>query len=135
VCGTQARPCFRAEIRKLKMLLSANLSAGDFLDRLSILQIKSEKGLDVATELIEYQRRLPEFEERGLNSYLRVIKTINLALWDLEDTKRTQVERYSADYSNVSELITQLNDLRFQTKKRIDSYFKSEISEKKSHKE
>jgi len=117
------------------MLLSANLSVGDFLDRLSILQIKSEKGLDVATELIEYERRLSEFEERGLNSYLRIIKPINLVLWDLEDTKRTQVERYSTDYSNVSELITQLNDLRFQTKKRIDSYFKSEISEKKSHKE
>jgi hypothetical protein len=117
------------------MLLSANLSAGDFLDRLSILQIKSEKGLAVATELMEYERRLPDFEERGLNSYLRIIKTINLALWDLEDTKRTQVERYSTDYSNVSELITQLNDLRFQTKKRIDSYFKSEISEKKSHEE
>ena len=56
---------------------------------------------------------------------------MRLASWDLEDTKRTQVERYSTDYSNVSELITQLNDLRFQTKKRIDSYFKSEISEKK----
>ena len=79
------------------MLLSANLSAGDFLDRLSILQIKSEKGLDVAAEISEYERRLPEFEERGLNSYLRIIKVINLSLWDLEDTKRTQVERYSAD--------------------------------------
>jgi hypothetical protein len=117
------------------MQLSANLSAGDFLDRLSILQIKLEKGLDVAAEISEYERRLSEFEERGLNSYLRIIKIINLSLWDLEDTKRTQVERYSVDYSNVSELITQLNDLRFQTKKRIDSYFKSEISEKKSHKE
>ena len=117
------------------MLLSANLSAGDFLDRLSILQIKSENGLDVSNEILEYERQLFEFEEQGLTSYLRVIKSINIALWELEDIKRTQVERYTPQYSNVSELITELNDLRYQTKKRIDKYFKSEISEKKSHKE
>ncbi len=117
------------------MLLSANLSAGDFLDRLSILQIKSEHGLNVSNEMQEYERQLFEFEEQGLHSYLGVIRSINLALWELEDIKRTQVERYTVQYSNVSELITQLNDLRYQTKKRIDSYFKSEISEKKSHKD
>ena len=117
------------------MLLSANLSAGDFLDRLSILQIKSENGLDVSNEILEYERQLFEFEEQGLTSYLRVIKSINISLWELEDIKRTRVERYTPQYSNVSELITELNDLRYQTKKRIDKYFKSEISEKKSHKE
>jgi hypothetical protein len=117
------------------MTLNANLSAGDFLDRLSILQIKSENGLDVSLELQVYERQLFEFEKQGLSSYLGVIKSINLALWELEDIKRTQVERYTPQYSNVSELITQLNDLRYQTKKRIDSYFKSEISEKKSHRE
>lgn len=117
------------------MILSANLSAGDFLDRFSILQIKAENGLNVAVEISEYERQLFEFETRGLDSYLQVIKAINLALWDLEDIKRTKVERGTSEYSNVSELITQLNDLRYQAKKRIDVYFKSEISEKKSHKE
>ncbi len=117
------------------MLLSANLSAGDFLDRLSILQIKSEHLLDAANVIQKYESQLFEFDEQGLTSYLGVIKSINLALWDLEDIKRTKVARYTAEYSNVSELITQLNDLRYQTKKRIDSYFNSEISEKKSHKE
>jgi hypothetical protein len=117
------------------MILSANLSAGDFLDRFSILQIKAENGLNVQLEISEYERQISEFEVRGLESYLRVIKSINLALWDLEDVKRTKVERDTLDYSNVSELITQLNDLRYQAKRRIDIYFKSEISEKKSHKE
>lgn len=117
------------------MLLSANLSAGDFLDRLSILQIKSEHSLDVLKELAEYERQLSSFESNGLAAYLSVIKSINMALWNLEDVKRTSVTRYTEEYSNISELITQLNDLRYQTKKRIDAYFKSEISEKKSHKD
>ena len=117
------------------MILNAEMSAGDFLDRLSILQIKFKHGLGVSFELSEYEQKLPMFEQRGLNSYLPVIMAINLALWDIEDLKRTQVKRYTNDYSNVSELITQLNDLRFQTKKKIDAYFKSEISEQKSHKD
>lgn len=115
------------------MLLHANLSAGDFLDRLSILRIKSDHGLKVERELLEYENQLEKFESRGLLAYQLVIKSINLALWDLEDAKRKEVVRNTIDYSNVSELITQLNDLRFQTKKRIDDYFKSEISEQKSH--
>jgi hypothetical protein len=115
------------------MLLHANLSAGDFLDRLSILRIKSDHGLKVERELLEYENQLEQFESRGLLAYQLVIKSINLALWDLEDAKRKEVVRNTIDYTNVSELITQLNDLRFQTKKRIDDYFKSEISEQKSH--
>ena len=115
------------------MTLNAELSAGDFLDRLSILQIKFDHGLDVSTELNQYKKQLPVFEQHGLDSFFSVIMAINLALWDLEDIKRTKVKRYTNDYSNVSELITQLNDLRFQTKKRIDAYFKSEIREQKSH--
>jgi hypothetical protein len=107
------------------MLLHANLSAGDFLDRLSILKIKSDHGLNVEREMLEYENQLDQFEPRGLYLYQSIIKSINLALWE--------VVRNTLDYNNVSELITQLNDLRFQTKKRIDDYFKSEISEQKSH--
>ena len=43
------------------------------------------------------------------------------------------MERYSKEESDTALLITQLNDLRHETKKRIDIYFQSEITEKKSH--
>ena len=117
------------------MILNANLSAGDFLDRYSILQIKSSHGLEVSDELKTYEAQLNRFESRGLAAFLAIIKSINLQLWALEDEKRNNVSRNTSEYINVSELITLLNDLRYQTKKRIDSYFKSEITEKKSHKE
>lgn len=117
------------------MLLSANVSAGDFLDRLSILRIKESHGLDVATEIAEYEKQLDLFEKRGLTYFMELLLSINRAMWELEDRKRNSVKRKTEDYDNVSELITQLNDIRYQVKKRIDIYFKSEISEKKSHKE
>jgi hypothetical protein len=116
------------------MLLQANLSAGDFLDRYSILLIKKNYGLEVSKEIISYESQLQLFEPRGLEQYLRIIRNLNECLWQLEDSKRTEVIRGSTAYTNVSEMITQINDLRFQTKKAIDTYFKSDLSEEKSHK-
>ena len=110
-------------------------SVGDFMDRLSILEIKRDKGLDVLTELTGFKEIQVLFDQRGFDYYIKIIKSINECLWELEDIKRTGVARYSDDYSDVSTLITQLNDLRHQTKKRIDEYFNSEFTEKKSHKD
>jgi hypothetical protein len=115
------------------MKINTSISAGDFLDRLSILEIKKHNGLNVDIELDGYLVNIKEFEQVGFEVYKSILRQINEQLWVLEDIKRTGVERYSTQYSNVSTLITQLNDLRYQTKKRIDLYFGSEITEMKSH--
>ena len=117
------------------MKISLPSSVGDFMDRLSILEIKRDKGLDVLAEINGFEEIKILFNQRGFDYYMRIIKSINECLWDLEDIKRTKVTRYSDDYSDVSTLITQLNDLRHQTKKRIDEYFNSEFTERKSHKD
>jgi len=119
--------------RTLPMKINTSISAGDFLDRLSILEIKKQNALNVDIELNEYLVNIKEFEQVGFEAYKSILKQINEQLWILEDIKRTSVERYSTQYSNVSTLITQLNDLRYQTKKKIDVYFGSEITEVKSH--
>ncbi len=116
----------------MKIMLPS--SVGDYMDRLSILQIKEEHELDVSIEKSAFEDSLDLLNQRGFDYYLSIIKTINQCLWNLEDEKRTNVSRYSSDYSDVSTLITQLNDLRHHTKKRIDEYFNSEFTEKKSHK-
>ena len=43
------------------------------------------------------------------------------------------LKRYSKKESDIAFLITQLNDLRHETKKRIDAYFGSDFTEMKSH--
>jgi len=114
------------------MSIPVKVSVGDFLDRWSILLIKLEKGLKVEEEIKNYTKQLDaDFQDWGY--YLEVIKTINSQLWELEDRKRKEVERYSPEESNVALLITQLNDLRHETKKRIDIFFNSDFTEKKSH--
>lgn len=110
------------------------ISVGEFLDRLSILEIKAENGLNVSNEISKYVIEKEKLSRRiGFEYYFRLIHTINNSLWKLEDIKRTNVTRYTEEYSDVATLITQFNDLRFQTKKKIDEYFESEISEQKSH--
>ena len=114
------------------MKIDIKISVGDYLDRLSILEIKKYKGLDVSKEMAAYHHRLINLDV-GYQFYLNIIKSINLQLWDLEDIKRKKLERYSKKESDIAMLITQLNDLRHETKKRIDIYLGSEFTEKKSH--
>ena len=114
------------------MNIQIKTSVGDFLDRWSILLIKEQKGLDVEKELSDYTKNLkPDFQDWGY--YLRILEAINGELWELEDVKRKAVDRYSRHASDVAFLITQLNDLRHETKKRIDIFFNSDFTEKKSH--
>ena len=54
-------------------------------------------------------------------------------MWDLEDRKRIGVERYSTEESDVAFIITQLNDLRSEVKKRIDNFYEGDIKEVKSY--
>ena len=116
------------------MKLSVPISVGDFIDRLSILTIKSNKDLPVSDELEEYEQQFTELPAYSRLRYLEMFLAINVQLWELEDRKRSKLlEVGSEEYVEVSELITHLNDLRFQIKKSADKYFRSAISEKKSH--
>jgi hypothetical protein len=113
------------------MKIQIDISMGEYIDRYSILIIKQDEGLDVATELKQYKSL--DLTHPGFDFYLGIMLAINQQLWYLEDIKRKDVERFSKEESNTAFLITQINDLRHETKKRIDIYFGSEITEKKSH--
>jgi hypothetical protein len=111
--------------------IKIDISMGEYIDKYSILIIKQDHELDVSKELEQYESL--DLEYPGFDYYLGIMLAINEQLWDLEDVKRKGVERFSKDESNTAFLITQINDLRHETKKRIDIYFGSEITEKKSH--
>ena len=116
------------------MKLNVPISVGDYLDRLSILRIKEKNGLDVSNELHIYEDLMLNLKETSSGYYVRVFTIINQCLWKLEDEKRDIDLVVGSDkYVEISELITHLNDLRYQIKKSADKHFNSEIQEKKSH--
>ena len=111
--------------------MKVEISTGDFCDRHSILDIKRGNGLEVDRELQQYEIGKPH--DINYMHYFEILKAINSQLWDLEDRKRKYVSRYSTDESDTAFLITQLNDVRARVKKSIDTFYQSDISEKKSH--
>ena len=115
------------------MKITIPISVGDFFDRLSILRIKNNHGLDVELELSQYEQLALTFSSLSAQMYLEIFEEVNLQLWDLEDKKRQPLE--GEEFIEVSNLITHLNDLRYQVKKSADKHFGSEIQEKKSHRE
>ena len=106
------------------------VSYGEYLDRYTILKVKESKGLDVAEELKEYD--LTDFDM--VEYWERLLTELHFMLWVIEDEKRTSCERYTSDYSDLSTLTCQLNDIRHKIKKEIDVFYGSEFTEKKSHK-
>ena len=89
--------------------------------------------MPVEDELQKMEEKNSLFSKIAFSHYLNLMLAINSALWDLEGTKRSGISRAEPAYVEVSELITQLNDLRYVTKRKIDDFFDSEITEKKSH--
>ncbi len=115
------------------MEISISTSASDVLDRYSILKIKHLHDLPVEQELEKLEQVVRLLDEIGREPYLQVLLVLNGLMWELEDKKRKIQDRFSKEYSDISELITQLNDTRALTKRKCDDFFKSSIREVKSH--
>lgn len=116
------------------MKITVPISVGDFIDRYSILQIKYVNGLQVQDEMEQYDKQRDLFSATSFTNYLSMFLAVNERLWKLEDAKRNlDLVVGCDDYIEIAELITHLNDLRYQIKKSADKHFGSEIQEKKSH--
>lgn len=120
-------------------------SIGDLIDRLTILEIKSEKMSDpgkranVARELALLQRQRDErgFVGGALDALARELKETNLALWDIEDRIRNCEKRqdFGSEFIALARSVYQRNDHRALLKRRINDACGSAIVEEKSYDE
>ena len=126
--------------------ISIRISAGESLDRYSILQIKKALMTD-KIKLVNICNELEEFELliRHLFSNIQIIQlyndlyNINKEIWILSEKIRENnfQDYYKLDNrGNISELleIHLKNDIRFQIKKNINNILNSNIIEEKSYK-
>lgn len=115
------------------MKFYTKISVGEFIDRLTILKIKEKNNLDVAIELKNVNEQLSNFPNEYFKFFENILLAINESIWDIENLKRTDIDKYSVFYSDLSTLTTNINDLRHLTKAQIDKFYHSEITEKKNH--
>jgi uncharacterized protein YukE len=119
------------------------VSFGELLDKISILQIKSERISDAA-KLANVQREMQALQHtwqahpasaRDLAGLLAELKAVNERLWDIEDAVRLKErdQAFDAGFVALARSVYQNNDERARIKKAINLALGSGYVEEKSY--
>ena len=127
---------------KLDKIL-AEISAGELIDKITILEIKKakitnkEKLVDVEKELSSLNQTMKKFipDENLINKYKINLKEVNLRLWDIEDGKRLAEKNndFGEKFIELARNVYKFNDERAKIKLAINSALGSNIREVKSY--
>ena len=127
---------------KLDKIL-AEISAGELIDKITILEIKKIKITDtkklkeVDKELISLNNTMKNFikNKSVIVNLKEKLKEINLKLWDIENAKRNAEK--NSDFGNkfieLARNVYKFNDERAKIKSEINLILNSNIKEVKSH--
>ena len=121
----------------------AEISAGELIDKITILEIKKEK-ISNKEKLIEVDKELVSLNEtlkKSINdeskilSFKNDLKNINLKLWDIEDGKRSAEKNNQFDekFIQLARNVYKFNDERAKIKLAINNALGSNIKEVKSY--
>ncbi len=128
--------------RKLDKIL-AEISAGELIDKITILEIKKVKISD-KIKFIEIEKELDSLNitfKNSINDMSEILtlkdelKKINLKLWDIEDGKRLAEKNKNFDdkFIELARNVYKFNDERAKIKLKINQLLGSNIKEIKSH--
>ena len=128
--------------KKMDKIL-AEISAGELIDKITILEIKKEKIsnkeklVEVNKELISLNETLKKSinDESKIFSFKNDLKNINLKLWDIEDGKRSAEKNNQFDekFIELARSVYKFNDERAKIKLAINNALGSNIKEVKSY--
>jgi hypothetical protein len=121
----------------------APISWGELLDKISILQIKSERvhSPDAQKNVRDELDRLNGIAAervRGdawLQETCRRLKVINEKLWDVEDRirEKERIQSFDADFIALARSVYRSNDERAAIKREINLHTGSELIEEKQY--
>ena len=129
-------------VNKLDKIL-AEISAGELIDKITILEIKKikisdeNKLKDVEKELASLNETFKKFipDPSQIKPLIDKLKSINLKLWDIENGKR-EAERnkdFGEKFIDLASSVYKSNDERAKIKLEINNLLGSNIKEVKSH--
>ena len=125
------------------MLLNVQTAPGEFLDRLTILEIKAERLRDAA-KLANVKRELEllratwaesPLSKRDVARLVAELRAVNETLWEIEDRiRRKEAERaFDSDFVELARSVYRTNDRRAAIKRELNVALGSEILEEKSY--
>ncbi len=122
----------------------AEISAGELIDKITILEIKkdkisdTEKLTEVNKELSSLKNTLQKYlpDQKKILDFKESLKNINSKLWDIEDGKRSaeKEKKFDEKFIELARSVYKLNDERAKIKLSINNILGSNIKEVKSHK-
>ena len=127
---------------KLDKIL-AEISAGELVDKISILEIKKTKIIDnnklkdIEKELLSlnvtFKKFIPDLSK--IKPLINSLKSINLKLWDIENGKRLAEKNndFGEKFIELARSVYKTNDERAKIKLEINNILGSNIKEVKSH--
>ena len=124
------------------MIIQAPISAGELLDKLTILNIKMEriKDIDKLNNVMLEQKELKAIADKlpapvGLDVLYKQLFQVNNELWDIEDAKRKheKEQRFDDEFIWLARQVYLRNDYRAKLKKEINMLLGSTIVEEKSY--
>lgn len=129
-------------INKSKKILT-EISAGELLDKLSILEIKLDNIKD-ERKLLEVKKEYKSLEEtkklnieitKDLQKLIDELKKINIELWFIEDKKRIceKNKDFGSVFVELARSVYINNDKRAKIKSDINKFLGSNIREVKSY--
>lgn len=123
--------------------LLVEISPGELLDKLTILQLKSEK-IDVVEKLnnvLNERNILQEtwvkspFASFNVESQIKELYDINSVIWNLEDLLRDKerTKQFDDEFITAARSVYVSNDKRAKIKKEINEILGSNVIEEKSY--
>jgi hypothetical protein len=125
------------------MAITVEVSVGELLDKITILEIKTERMTDpaklanVRRELETLQRTwaASDYSKHDLGRHIAELKRINEALWEIEDGIRAKeaADEFDDAFIALARSVYLRNDERARVKKEINMQVGSALVEEKSY--
>ena len=127
---------------KLNKIL-AEISAGELVDKITILEIKKakitnkDKLVEIEKELLSLNDTMKKFipNNSEISKFKNSLKDINLKLWEIEDGKRSAEKNndFGEKFVELARKVYKFNDERAKIKLAINNSLGSNIKEVKSY--
>lgn len=125
------------------MALKVEVSVGEFLDKMTILEIKSERIRDPdklrnvrkELDLLRDTWATSPLARSDVSAQLTDLKRVNETLWEIEDRIRLKeaTQTFDDEFIQLARSVYQVNDERAAIKRELNRRLGSELTEEKSY--
>ncbi len=129
------------------MIIKIPISAGELIDKITILEIKTEFITDVIkievvnSELEQLNKKFEKIQSdfpklvKKINSFKKKLYDVNRSLWNTENKLRQfeSKNEFQEEFIEAARMVYKFNDKRAKLKKEVNKLLGSKISEVKSY--